>query len=243
MSKTRKKICVICKKKFDEAKTIPLILLTDPIFELIQKDHPKISPEDHVCLKDMGHYRGLYIKHIVTQEKKIITEDEQPVIESFIDRTVISENVDDLYEESTTFADQLSDKVAAFVGSWPFIISFAFFMIIWMSLNSYAIITQPFDPYPYILLNLILSTIAATQAPLIMMSQNRQETKDRVRSEHEYKINLKAELEIRHLNSKLDHYMRILWEHLEENEKFNKSISLQGNTGAFVHRDKQQEVN
>ncbi|MDP1723389.1 MAG: DUF1003 domain-containing protein [Alphaproteobacteria bacterium] len=243
MSKTRKKLCVICKKKFDEAKTIPLILLTDPIFELIQKDHPKISHEDHICLKDMGHYRALYIKQIVTQEKKIITEDEEPVIESFIDRTVISENVDDLYEESTTFADRLSDKVSAFVGSWPFIISFFIFMILWISLNSYAIATKPLDPYPYIFLNLILSTIAATQAPLIMMSQNRQEAKDRVRSEHDYKINLKAELEIRHLNGKLDHYMRILWEHLEENERFNKSMSLNENMTAFLHRHKQQEVN
>jgi uncharacterized membrane protein len=243
MAKTRKKLCVICKKKHDEAKTIPLILLTDPIFELIQKDYPKISHEDHICLKDMGHYRGLYIKQIVTHQKKIITEDEQPVIESFIDRSVISENVDDLYEEKTTFADHLSDRVAAFVGSWPFIISFAIFMILWISLNSYAIIAQPLDPYPYIFLNLILSTIAAVQAPLIMMSQNRQEAKDRVRSEHDYKINLKAELEIRHLNGKLDHYMRILWEHLEENERFNKSINLQGNGAVFVQPEKQQEAN
>lgn len=239
MSKIRKKLCIICKKKFDEAKTIPLILLTDPIFELIHKDYPKTSPEDHICLKDMGYYRRLYIEQIVTKEKKVITEDEQPVIESFVDRAVISENVEDLYEEKTTFAERLADKVAAFVGSWFFIISFCVFMVTWVVLNSYAIVVQPLDPYPYIFLNLILSTIAAVQAPLIMMSQNRQEAKDRVRSEHEYKINLKAELEIRHLNGKLDHYMRILWEHLEENEKFNKSMSLQVKNSPFMYQEKQ----
>jgi uncharacterized membrane protein len=106
-----------------------------------------------------------------------------------------------------TLGQRVADRVADFGGSWTFIISFGFFILIWIGLNVYWFANKGFDPYPFILLNLILSCIAALQAPVIMMSQNRQEEKDRERARNDYMINLKSELEIRMLHEKLDHLM------------------------------------
>ena len=106
--------------------------------------------------------------------------------------------------ESLSKAQEISDKVAKFGGSWKFIISFGIVLTLWILFNTLAIGVYKFDPYPFILMNLILSSIAALQAPIIMMSQNRQEEKDRIQNENDYLINLKAELEIRSLNQKID---------------------------------------
>ncbi len=110
----------------------------------------------------------------------------------------------------------MSDVLAAFGGSWSFLIVFALFLALWMGYNVTAGDRSAFDAYPFILLNLILSTIAAIQAPVIMMSQKRQEAKDRLRSLNDYQVNLKAELEIRHLHEKLDHLISKQWQRLAE---------------------------
>jgi uncharacterized membrane protein len=101
----------------------------------------------------------------------------------------------------------MADHIAEFGGSWTFIIVFFSFILVWILINLYVLTTKPFDPFPFILLNLILSCLASIQAPIIMMSQNRQEQKDRIRGEHDYKINLKAELEIKLLSEKIDHLL------------------------------------
>jgi uncharacterized membrane protein len=106
-----------------------------------------------------------------------------------------------------TAGQRIADKVASFGGSWTFIISFGVFILIWISINIFWLVNKGFDPYPFILLNLILSCLAALQAPVIMMSQNRQEEKDRDRSKKDYMINLKSELEIRALHEKIDHFI------------------------------------
>jgi uncharacterized membrane protein len=111
---------------------------------------------------------------------------------------------------------RMADRIAAFGGSWSFIISFAVVLFGWMAMNSWVLLAKPFDPYPYILLNLVLSALAAIQAPLIMMSQNRQESRDRARAQHDYQVNLKAELEIRQLHQKIDHMLSNQWERLVE---------------------------
>ena len=107
--------------------------------------------------------------------------------------------------------DAISDKVASFGGSWKFIIFFFVVLFLWIIINSIVLLQKPFDPYPFILMNLILSCIAAIQAPIIMMSQNRQEKKDRLRSENDYKVNLKSEIEIRTLHEKVDHLLLDQW--------------------------------
>jgi uncharacterized membrane protein len=119
-------------------------------------------------------------------------------------RTQVSRNVNIEAEEQLTFGQRVADKVAAFGGSWTFIITFGVALATWVAINTVALHDKGFDPYPYILLNLFLSMLAALQAPVIMMSQNRQATKDRLKSDLDYEVNLKAELEIAQLHRKLD---------------------------------------
>ena len=130
---------------------------------------------------------------------------EQKVIESIAEHTTVAENVNESFSESLSFGEKIADSVAAFGGSWKFIALFFSFIFIWILLNSVLLLgPDPFDPYPFILLNLGLSTLAAFQAPIIMMSQNRQAAKDRIKQDAAYEINLKLELEIMRLHSKLD---------------------------------------
>jgi uncharacterized membrane protein len=127
-------------------------------------------------------------------------------------RTHVSRNVNVEQAERMTLGERVADRVAAFGGSWTFISIFGAVMLIWVTLNTAAFFANHFDPYPYILLNLFLSMIAAIQAPVIMMSQNRQAAKDRLQADQDYQVNLKAELEVAHLHRKVDH----LYERLEE---------------------------
>ncbi|KPK47703.1 MAG: hypothetical protein AMJ77_02320 [Dehalococcoidia bacterium SM23_28_2] len=126
----------------------------------------------------------------------------------------VTKNVNILHGERLTLGERMADRMADIAGSWGFISFFALFLAFWIGLNSLQLLFRPWDHYPYILLNLILSCLAAIQAPVIMMSQNRQEAKDRLRSEHDYEVNLKAELEIHELHEKLDHLREKQWEEL-----------------------------
>jgi uncharacterized membrane protein len=137
---------------------------------------------------------------------RALLQHEQHVIDRFTQRLHVSRDTNLDWEEKLTFGQWLADRVAAFGGSWTFIILFALVLLSWIVLNSYILIRhgKAFDPYPYILLNLVLSSLAALQAPVIMMSQNRQAAKDRLNAEHDYEVNLKAELEILGLHQKLD---------------------------------------
>lgn len=137
-------------------------------------------------------------------------------------RMRVSRNPNVEEEERLTFGQRIADKVASFGGSWTFIIIFGVVLAVWVVLNSSALLTTHFDPYPYILLNLFLSMIASVQAPVIMMSQNRLSSKDRLKSDLDYEVNLKAELEVAHLHRKIDHIYERLedhWAKLERNSK------------------------
>ena len=210
MPKNTKIICSICRLKVEGKDLFPLILLRNEALDLIKQDYQTIKRQDFICLKDLNRYQPAIIKRISSEKHKI---------DNLASQEIVSKNLNHVYHEKRTFGEKLADKVAAFGGSWSFIISFAVFMMVWTLLNSYKIITSPFDPYPYILLNLILSCLAALQAPIIMMSQNRQEAKDRLRATHDYNVNIKAELEIRTLNNKLDEYLQISQAHLKVIEK------------------------
>ncbi len=134
-------------------------------------------------------------------------------------RTQVSRNPNVEEEERLTIGQRIADKVASFGGSWTFIILFAVVLAVWVILNSSALLSNHFDPYPYILLNLFLSMIAAIQAPVIMMSQNRQASKDRLKSDLDYEVNLKAELEVAHLHRKVDHIYERLEDHFAKLER------------------------
>ena len=116
-------------------------------------------------------------------------------------------NIDIEFDRQLSFGERLSDRIADFAGSWTFIIFFSVVMFVWIVVNTFIMVTRPFDPYPYILLNLVLSALAAIQAPVIIMSQNRQESRDRVHAEHDYCVNLHTEMEIHQLHKKIDHLL------------------------------------
>lgn len=144
------------------------------------------------------------IKKLLSDEENHLQKLHQIVKESIDAEELIIQNINQPKIEDLSVGQRISDKVAQFGGSWSFIISFFIILTIWIIFNVIAIGKLKFDPYPFILMNLILSCIAALQAPIIMMSQNRQEEKDRKRSENDYLINLKAEMQIRSLNQKID---------------------------------------
>ena len=150
-----------------------------------------------------------------TEERGELSALDREVVESLARHEILSENVEEEMAEARSLGERLSDHLATFGGSWSFLIVFAVILVIWMAFNA-VIAGRAFDPYPFILLNLVLSCIAAVQAPIIMMSQRRQEAKDRMRSLNDYRVNLKAELEIRHLHEKLDHLLTKQWERLAE---------------------------
>jgi uncharacterized membrane protein len=140
-------------------------------------------------------------------------DNEQRVIERLTQRLHISRNVTREYEETLTFGQRLADRIALFGGSWIFILLFLFLLVSWIALNTVMFVSSPksFDPYPYIFLNLILSMLAALQAPVILMSQNRYAAKVRVAAEHDYEVNLKSELEILALHEKVDALREQQW--------------------------------
>lgn len=182
------------------AKTIRPSLL-----RLIQTEHPDFNEKSVISVDELKDYREKYISNSLLTELGELTQLEKTVIKSITDRTIVSDNLGDDEIEASTFGQRIADKVASFGGSWTFIISFGVFLFLWILANIVFLSNKGFDPYPFILLNLILSCIAAMQAPVIMMSQNRREEKDRERAKNDYMINLKSELEIRMLHEKIDH--------------------------------------
>lgn len=181
--------------------------IREGVFNLIKTDYPDFNKESSISLDELNQYRRLYLSSLIMQESGEIAGIDQDVIDAVRNNKILSENINDEISAEATFGQRVADNVAAFGGSWTFIITFFLFIVIWMAINVVFLATKPFDPYPFILLNLILSCLAAIQAPIIMMSQNRQEQKDRQRGEHDYKINLKAELEIKLLNEKVDYLL------------------------------------
>lgn len=181
--------------------------IRDAIFNFIKSDFPDFQREDFISIMELNHFRRRYLTHLIEEEKGELAVIDQDVMKAIENNSLLSENVQNEIEKEATLGEKVADKVATFGGSWTFIGLFFSFIIVWMGINVLALKTRPFDPYPFILLNLILSCLAAIQAPIIMMSQNRQEDKDRKRAEHDYKINLKAELEIKLLSEKIDHLL------------------------------------
>ncbi|MGV0923005.1 DUF1003 domain-containing protein [Empedobacter tilapiae] len=199
--------CFVTQKTINQYEAVKGKEIQQEIYKLIQQDFPTITTEDYISIKILNKYRRQFFANLISQEKGEMEKLDQDVIEAIRDNSILSENIKEDTTKPLTTGDRIADKVASFGGSWTFIISFFIFLLAWMFLNFWMLKNKGFDPYPFILLNLILSCLAAIQAPIIMMSQNRQEDKDRDRAEHDYKINLKAELEIKLLSEKIDHLL------------------------------------
>jgi len=195
----------LTKKEIHRGEDVKAHDLREGIFNLIKAEYPGFNKDCSITLDELNHYRRVYLSSLITQERGELAVIDRDVIDAIKNNSILSENIEDEIEGKLTLGQRLADKIAMFGGSWTFIIVFFSFILVWMSINILMLSAKPFDPYPFILLNLILSCLAAIQAPIIMMSQNRKEQKDRQRGEHDYKINLKAELEIKLLSEKIDH--------------------------------------
>ena len=208
--------CRICGKAFSARDLVRGAAVRDVVAKEILRDHPDWSPESFICRPDLNRYRSEYVHSLLESERGDLTSLEQEVLHSLQDHELLAKNLELEFEQEWSFGERLADRIAAFGGSWAFLIYFGVFLVLWIGMNSIVLVWRPVDPYPFILLNLVLSFLAAIQAPIIMMSQNRQEAKDRLRSQHDYQVNLKAELEIRHLHEKVDHLLSHQWERLAQ---------------------------
>ena len=193
-------------KEFPLSEKISGKSLRQSIISLIQKDNPQFTIDSFISIEELDDYRERYVSDYLKTQIDEMSDTEKIVIDSITNKTsLINKLEDDDDVQALNLGQKLADKVATFGGSWTFIISFGVFILLWITVNVYWFLNKGFDPYPFILLNLILSCLAAFQAPIIMMSQNRQESKDRERAKKDYMVNLKSELEIRGLNDKIDH--------------------------------------
>lgn len=219
MDKPQKSTCIVCHKKFSRSELRPWAAVRPQISQLIANDFEDWKDGAFIWLADLSKYRHAYVENLLQSEQGELGALEQQVLSSFETGETIAARPEDTDDDQVGFGDRMADHVARFGGSWAFILSFVGVLTLWMVLNTTAWLFDAFDPFPFILLNLVLSCVAALQAPIIMMSQRRQETKDRLRAESDYKVNLKAELEIRQLHEKIDFQAARQWERLVEIQK------------------------
>lgn len=204
--------CSVCQKCFPKQNVVSGELLHKEITNEIKRAVPNWGTKDFICHTDLNNVRSQYVHSLLLSEKNELSAIEKSVLNSFQENEFLSSNIEEEIEKNNSKLERLTDKIAKFGGSWAFLICFSVFLVVWMAANSLIVWLKPADPYPFIFLNLILSCLTAIQAPIIMMSQNRHAAKDRMRSQHDYKINLKSELEIRHLHEKIDHLLSHQWE-------------------------------
>jgi len=212
--RTDPRTCAVCGKSFPARDLVSGELVREEVASELLKVLPEWSPEKFLCRADLAAMRGRYVHGLLESEKGELSALEREVVRSLQEHELLSADTDAEFQQQWSRGERLADQIATFGGSWTFLISFGVFLAIWVGINSAVFLWRPRDPYPFIFLNLILSCLAAIQAPIIMMSQNRQEAKDRIRAQHDYQVNLKAELEIRHLHEKVDHLLSHQWERL-----------------------------
>ena len=213
---SKKRPSAISGRKFKKRELVKIDDIRPSLAERIRADYPDLPKDAKISRNELARYRMIYVEELLQKEHGEFTELDRQVVESIARQDTIAENSEDEFEEHRTLGEKLSDHLASFGGSWSFLITFGAVLVVWMGINIIQGEAKAFDPYPFILLNLLLSCIAAIQAPIIMMSQKRQEAKDRLRSLNDYRVNLKAELEIQHLHEKMDYLISKQWQRLAE---------------------------
>jgi uncharacterized membrane protein len=207
--------CSLCKRTLPRRMCTPVAVLRPALADRIRLVHPDLDAQGLVCFEDLSKLRGEWVNQMLEDQKGEISRMEDQVLGSIRREEILARKLMRESNKKGTLGQRAADHLARFGGSWLFLMTFGGAIAGWIGLNI-ARGSLAFDPYPFILLNLLLSCLAAVQAPIIMMSQNRQEGRDRKRSESDYQVNLKAELEIRNLHEKLDHLLDHQWQYLME---------------------------
>jgi uncharacterized membrane protein len=200
--------CSITGAIFEDKDGLMWMQLRPALRDFVKTIHNDIDAGSFISYHALNEILHAYVANLTAEETKAHNALVERIKQQYKDDDALSPIPPKEDTKELTFGERLSDRIADFGGSWRFIIIFLSFMAAWMFINSWYFFNKGFDPYPYILLNLMLSCIAALQAPVIMMSQNRQEDKDRARAEYDFKVNLKAEKEIQLLHKKLDHLLQ-----------------------------------
>ena len=214
---TREATCTLCSRTFPRRNMLANIAVRPQVAEHIAHSYPERWTEaGRICHTCLSRERLHYVTDRLIEEKGTLSGVEEQVAQKAGMHLTIARDIDAQFQASTTFGQRAADTVARVGGSWVFVLSFLFFLVVWMAINTFALRSGAFDPYPYILLNLVLSCLAALQAPVIMMSQNRMAAKDRIDARHDYEVNLKAEMEIMQLHAKLDELQHNAWRRLIE---------------------------
>jgi uncharacterized membrane protein len=212
--------CQICKQSKPLKRVLPADMVRLSVVTLIKEVHGDWDEHGFICKSDLDTFRAKYVEKLFDKERGELSAVEKEVVKNIKDQDIITQSLYEQYNKKLSKWDKASDSIASFGGSWKFIGFFFTFMGLWMLVNVVlSFYGKSWDNYPFILLNLILSCVASIQAPIIMMSQNRLEERDRLRSESEYQINLKAEIGIRNLHEKMDHMLFKQWEKTTEIQK------------------------
>ena len=229
-------VCQVCGKPQSRVELLPAALVRAPLAERIRSAFPSWSHGRLHLPRRPERFRAEYVQSLLEDERGELSSLEHSVIESLARHETLAENVDAEFQKKLSLGERLADRIADFGGSWTFILLFGALHRDLDRDQHRPADARPFDPYPFILLNLMLSCLAAVQAPIIMMSQNRQEARDRLRSENDYRVNLKAELEIRHLHEKLDHLLQHQWERLMEIQQIQIELMNELSTKSKVQQ-------
>jgi Predicted membrane protein len=216
--------CAVCGQIKPAEEIIPGILVRPAIDALIRRKQPSWTINDTICTTCHNSFRTDYVMEQVHRDNRELSALDQAVVESIRQNQIVTDNINKEFESHQTVGARVADKVASFGGSWKFIFIFFAIMAAWIAANSVPLLWRPFDPFPFILFNLVLSMLAAVQAPIIMMSQNRQEARDRRRAENDYEVNLKAEIEVRVLSEKMDQLLHHQWQRLLEIQRMQTEM-------------------
>jgi uncharacterized membrane protein len=217
-------LCQVCKREKRPDEVMPAELVGEPLVELIRLRCPNWSSAGFICLPDLNRLRMEYVEDVIEKEKGELSSLDEQVLQSIAEQTLLTENINLQFDHRRTLWDRGAEKAAEFFGSWGFLLSFGIVLVLWLAINGAQMLGHWFDPYPFDLLKLGLATVAAIQAPTILMTQNRQKAKDRLRAEQEYRVSLKAEMEIRHLNAKMDVLLTRWWPRLRTIERMQLEL-------------------
>jgi len=217
-------VCQVCTEPRPAKHSVPGSVVRPNLEELIIIRNPDWSPAGFICVPCLNDVRNEYIRSQIEKERGEISAIEQDVLQSMQAGESVVEDMNREFDAHQTVGERLADRVAEFGGSWKFIILFGMFIAIWVFGNAVLLMAKPFDPYPFILLNLALSMVGSLQAPIIMMSQNRAGERDRLRAENDFKVNLKSEIEVRAINEKLDQLLHNQWARLLEIQEMQMDL-------------------
>ena len=216
MATKKNATCIICGKHYSILEGFYLHNLGSDLVEQIKEQYKNVKPSSFICLSDLQHIRLSNLERTINEDLESNRKINANLEKNLNSNHYVVKNTNNM---KLTKGQKIADALAKYAGSWGFIIAFCIFLFVWMSVNTLHPFGIHFDPYPFILLNLFLSCLAALQAPVIMMSQNRQAERDRFDAENDYKTNRKTEMELRNLHQKVDQLNEVQWPHLLDIQK------------------------